>query len=129
MRFDVAVVGLVFVLAASPVLPAENPSPTEKEKIQALIEHVKGMQDTKFIRNGKEYDAKSAARFLRYKWDDLDAQVKTATDFIDKIASYSATTGQIYMIRFKDGTQLKSGDYLREVLKKLDQSAAEKRNP
>jgi N-methylhydantoinase B/oxoprolinase/acetone carboxylase alpha subunit len=124
MRFDVAIFGLVFVLAACPHLHSQNTTPTEKERIEALIEHVKGIDGAKFIRNGKEYDGGSAARFLRYKWDDLSAQVKTAADFIDKIASYSATSGQVYMIRFKDGMQVKSGDYLRGVLKKLD-----KKNP
>jgi hypothetical protein len=87
---------------------------------------VKGLQDAKFVRNGKEYDAASAAKFLRYKWDDLEAQVKTVSDFIEKIASYSATTGQYYQIRFKNGAQVKSGEYLREVHKKLE---AQNRTP
>jgi hypothetical protein len=125
-RFDVARFGLVLMLAFGTRLQAHETPLSESDKIEALIEHVKNLQDAKFVRNGKEYDAGSAAKFLRYKWDDLDAQVKTATDFIEKVASYSATSGQVYLIRFKGSTQVKSGDYLREVLKKLE---SEKRNP
>ena len=126
MRFDVAAIGLFLVSVLCPLAHAQQPAQSENDKIKSLIEHVKGTQGATFIRNGKEYDAASAAKFLRYKWDDLAAQVKTAVDFIDKVASYSATTGQYYQIRFKDGTQVKSGDYLRQVLKKVE--AAEKRN-
>ena len=120
MRFEVAAFGLFFVSVLCPLSHAQRPAQSEHDKIKSLIEHVKGLQDATFIRNGKEYDAVSAAKFLRYKWDDLDAQVKTAVDFIEKVASYSANSGQYYQIRFKDGTQVKSGDYLRQVLKKLE---------
>ena len=125
-RFEVAVFAFVFLLASGSLLHAQEQQLTEKEKIEALIAHVKDIKDAKLVRNDKEYDASSAARFLRYKWDDLDAQVKTASDFIENVASFSATTGKPYLIRFKNGTQMQSGNYLREVLKKLDKAPAEK---
>jgi len=125
-RFEVAVFAFLFPLASGSLLHAQEQSLTEKEKIEALIAHVKDMKDAKFVRNDKEYDAGSAARFLRYKWDDLDAQVKTASDFIEKVASFSATTGKPYLIRFKNGTQIQSDKYLREALQKLDKAPGEK---
>ena len=128
-RFEVAVLALVFPLAGVSLSRAQEQPLTEKEKIEALIAHVKEMKDAKFVRNDKEYDAGSAAKFLHYKWDDLNLQVKTATDFIEKVASHSATTGKPYLIRFKNGKQIESGNYLREVLTKLEMSRAEKRNP
>ena len=66
-----------------------------------------------------EYDAASAAKFLKGKWQANAAEIRTAEEFIEKAASVSSTTGKPYRIRFKDGKELKSGDYLRERLKML----------
>jgi hypothetical protein len=99
--------------------PTEGLPATEKEKIESLIKHVEGLADAKFVRNGREYDAKSAGKFLRGKWDANAREIKSATDFIDKAATKSSTSGDAYLIRFKDGKETKSGDYLREQLKKL----------
>jgi hypothetical protein len=80
--------------------PVNNPAEaepagelTEKQKIEALINHVEEMAGAKFVRNETEYDAKTAAKFLRGKWEQ-DAGIKTARDFIDKAASASSTTGR-----------------------------------
>ena len=37
--------------------------------------------------------------------------------FIAKAASVSSTSGKPYLIRFKDGREVKCGDYLKERLK------------
>jgi hypothetical protein len=93
---------------------------TEQEKIEALIKHVEGLKDSKFVRNGKEYDAETAGRFLRGKWKAREKDVKTASDFIEHVGSESSTTGKPYMIRLKGGKEMKSADYLRAELKKLE---------
>ncbi len=110
---------LGFLLAAS-VSAADDKPMSETEKIEALIKHVEGLSDAKFVRNGREYDAKTAARFLRGKWDAKKDEIKTAQDFIDKAASVSSTSGKPYLIR-KDGRDIKAGEYLTEQLKKLGQ--------
>ena len=91
----------------------------ETKKIEALIAHVEGLQDAKFVRNGIEYDAKTAGAFLRGKWDTNKARIKTAADFIEHVATKSSTSGKPYLIRLKDGKEHKSGDYLTEQLKLL----------
>ena len=48
------------------------------------------------------------------------AELKTAVDFIDKVASISGTSGKPYLIRFKDGREIISHDFLLSELKKLD---------
>src|SRR5262245_32882386 len=88
--------------------PADG-APSEKEKIEALIKHVEGLKDAVFVRNGTDYDAATAGRFLRGKWDQA-AGVKSAKDFIDKVGSVSSTSGKPYLIRFKDGKEVKAGD-------------------
>ena len=59
-------------------------------------------------------------RFLRGKWEANDAEVKTARDFIDKVASVSGTSGKPYLIRFKDGREIKSQEFLLAALKKIE---------
>src|SRR5688500_17631135 len=100
-RILVASVVLVFCAAAT----AGDIPPAEKQKIEALIKHVEGLGDAKFVRNGTPYDAATAARFLRGKWDAESDEVKTAEDFITKVASVSSTSGRPYLIRFKDATE------------------------
>jgi hypothetical protein len=96
-----------------------TPAP-EKEKIEALIRQVGELKDAKFIRNGSEYDVATAVRFLRGKWKANDKEVRTARDFIDKVASASGTSGKPYHIRFKDGREIASRDYLLAELKKQE---------
>jgi hypothetical protein len=104
-----------------PPAVADNDRPQdEKQKIEALLKHVEGLKDAKFVRNDSEYDAATAARFLRGKWESNGSQIKTAKDFIEKAASVSSTSGKPYLIRFKDGREVKTGDYLAEELKKLE---------
>jgi hypothetical protein len=101
----------VFVAAA-----AEEITAREKERIEYLIGHVEEMNAEVFIRNGKEYGAGTAARFLRSKWQANTDKVKTAEDFVEKIASRSSTTGTPYRIRLKDGTEIGCGEYLSRLL-------------
>jgi hypothetical protein len=67
-----------------------------------------------------------AARFLRGKWQAHENEIKTAMDFIDKVASVSGTNGKPYVIRFKeDAHEVKCGDYLKEELKKMEKDKPE----
>ena len=99
---------------------AQNLPNSEKQKIETLIKQVANLKDAKFVRNGSAYNADSAAVFLRRKWQANESEVKTAQDFIDKVASFSATSGKPYLIRFKDGSESQSRDFLLAQLKKLD---------
>jgi hypothetical protein len=46
--------------------------------------------------------------------------VKTARDFIDKIATLSGTSGKPYVIRFEDGSEMTSRDVLLAALNKIE---------
>jgi len=116
-RHGAALLLLVMLIPAA--RPAEEKPMSETEKINALIKHVEGLSDAKFVRNDGEYDAKTAATFLRRKWNAQKDEIKTAEQFIEKVASVSSTSGKPYLIRFKDGTEQKSGDYLKAQLKQL----------
>ena len=92
----------------------------ETEKIEAIIQDVRDLKDATFIRNGSSYNSRSASIFLRRKWHANHSEVKTARDFIDKVASFSGTSGRPYLIRFKDGTEIHSRDFLITRLKTLE---------
>ena len=78
------------------------------------------LKDAKFIRNGSTYEPATAVRFLRGKWEANDAKVKTARDFIDKVASVSGTSGKPYLMRFSDGKEISSREFLIAELKKIE---------
>jgi hypothetical protein len=111
---------LLLLLALVIPLHAQTKALTEKAKIEALIAHIEALKDASFVRNGSDANAKTAAKFLRGKWQANDKDIKTAADFIAKAASVSSTTGKPYLIRFKDGTETRCGDYLSTHLKKLE---------
>lgn len=110
---------LVFVLAVSvsAISAAEPPiSQAERQKIETLILTVEKLSEATFIRNDRSYDSASAARFLRGKWRSRENEVRSAEDFIEKVASFSSTTGKPYLIRFHDGRETPSAAFLREQL-------------
>ena len=51
-------------LASATATAADQISAQEKERIEYLINHLESMKDATFIRNDKEYDARTAAFFL-----------------------------------------------------------------
>ena len=113
LAFVLPLLGVAHVAAAS--APA-----AETQKIEALIQDVRNLKDATFIRNGSSYSSDSAAIFLRRKWQANQSAVKTARDFIDKVASFSGTSGKPYLIRFEDGREIHSREFLMARLKMLE---------
>jgi len=95
-------------------------SPAEAARIEHLIRYVEAQQQVKFVRNGTGYSCQEAALFLRGKLDKMGANVTTAAQFIDQIASRSSTSGQAYLIRHADGKTVPAAQFLNEELKRMD---------
>jgi Family of unknown function (DUF5329) len=108
-------------------LRAQTAPAAERQKIEALIKSIADAKDLQFVRNGKAYDATIAAKFLRGKLAANDGEVKTARGFIDKVASFSGTSGKPYLIRRSDGSEIKSKDYLLAELRKFEKAEFEQR--
>jgi hypothetical protein len=102
---------------------AESLPPPERRKIEALIEMVAAANDIKFVRNGSAYNAATAATFLRRKWQANAGAVSSARDFIEKVASASGTSGKPYLIRFQDGSEIQSKQFLLAELTKMERLA------
>lgn len=116
---------LLLPLATPTLLLAQALEPAEKQKIETLIKQVRALKDARFIRNGSSYSADNAATFLRRKWQANESNVKTARNFIDKVASFSGTSGKPYLIRFNDGREIKSQEFFLEELRKIEKAREE----
>lgn len=93
---------------------------TESQKIDMLVNAVRTYNGAIFIRNGENYSAKDAADHLQMKRKKAGSRVKTARDFIDKIASKSYMSGKDYFIRKPDGSLVKSSDFLNKALSEIE---------
>jgi hypothetical protein len=112
-RISVALIIMLVLFVAS----AHALDDSETAKIQYLITSVETLEGAKFIRNGREYDAGTASGHLRLKLKTAGGKVRTAEDFIDLCASRSSMTGQPYLIRFTDGSTVKSETFFRDKLR------------
>jgi hypothetical protein len=106
---------MVLLLPATAHVYAQDFS--ESAKIQYLISSVETLEGAKFIRNGSEYNARDASDHLRLKLKVAGKKVKTAEDFIKFCASKSSITSEPYLMRFADGTNVKSEVFFTNKLK------------
>ena len=113
-------IAALLLVAAADWSAADDVAPTERARIEYLLEAVGSMHDAKFIRNGKAYDSAAAVSHLRTKLRAAGPRVRTAEDFIRYCASQSSITGIAYEIRFADGHVVASADFLREKLLEFD---------
>ena len=115
------VMAATLLLAPQPSIAETTTSlpQAERQKIEALIVGVEKLDGAVFVRNGKEYQPATAAKFLRGKWQKHATRIKSAEDFIVKVASASSTTGRVYLVRFDDGREVPTATFLRARLAAL----------
>ena len=119
-----AVIALTLLIVGTTLAGAAHAKPmSEKEKIDALIHAVEVRNDLQFIRLGEAHSGSEAARVLRMKLFYAGSRVKTADEFIDHIAS-ATVSGSTYFVRYPDGTQVPSAQFLRSELKRITQASA-----
>lgn len=81
-----------------------------------MITAVAQATDRRFIRNGRAYDAATAAGFLRAKWESAGDRIRTAEDFVREIRTRSSTTGAPYRVRGPDGREEDAASFLIRAL-------------
>ena len=97
---------------------------SDAEKIDALIRAVEVRRELQFIRLDVAHSAGEAAGLLRIKLAFAGSRVKTVGDFIEHVATASSTTGKPYLVRYPDGRQVTSAEFLREELKRIESESA-----
>jgi hypothetical protein len=102
--------------APAQAAPESGIQPAELQRIELLLKYVEQSTDRTFIRNGTSYNAATAARFLRLKWDHDRDRVRTAEDFVREIGTRSGTTGSHYRVRTADGSEEDSAVFLTRLL-------------
>jgi hypothetical protein len=107
---------LLIILISLVAVRAYAQDSREAAKIRYLIASVEALEGAKFIRNGREYDARSAANHLRLKLKNAGKRVRTAEDFIKFCGSKSSMSGEPYLIRLTDGTIVKTEVFFRKKL-------------
>lgn len=115
----VCLFGLLLGAGAAHATP---PAP-EMVRIERLLNHIGSRRDVRMVRNGSVYDPDMAVTFLRRKLSSMGDDIKTAEEFIDRIATRSSTSGQLYWVRLPDGRDVPAGDFLRVELVRLDKAA------
>lgn len=96
-------------------------SPTEEDKIRSLITFIE-QQKGVFIRNGSAYSPKDAAAHLKMKREKAGNKIKTAKQFILKIASESSMTGTPYRFKYHNGKEVLVKDLLIQELNQIEKS-------
>ena len=91
----------------------------ERVKIKYLLWHTRHSGWT-FDRNGRVWDAEDTANTLTKKYHQRIDQVQTARDYIDKVASYSVTSGRAYYALPGDGMAYRTGEVLHRELTRLE---------
>jgi len=99
---------------------------SENEKIEALLAAVRDSHLT-FTRNGTQYPSDQAAEHLRQKWDYAGKRIKTARQFIDRLASQSSVSNQPYTLTLANGAAIPTRDWLNHELERIE--AAHNPNP
>lgn len=91
----------------------------ERAKIKYLLGHT-SLSEYSFDRNGRVYNGTRTARHLRKKYFQRFDKVRTAQDFIDKVASISTASGRPYRALPGDGKAYRTGDLLNYELRRLE---------
>ena len=113
--FALLVAGAAAALPAAPL--------TDAQKIDALIRAVEARSDLRFVRLDAPHSASEAAQMLRVKLAYAGSRVRTVDDFIDGIAT-ATLSGKPYYVRYPDGHQVTSAEFLRAELRRIDAPAA-----
>jgi len=102
----------------------------EKEQADAALIDLNYTRDTTSGREGLDLLSRIRALdptlpvIVMTAWGSVDKAVEAmrrgARDFIEKVASTSGTSGKPYLIRFNDGREIRSREYLLAELQKLE---------
>jgi hypothetical protein len=105
---------LVFIFLMALLFLGNLAIAAENEEIEFLLSYVAN-SDCTFLRNGDPHEAQEASKHLERKYNHVRSRIKTAEDFIVKIASKSSLSGRLYEVRCAN-EQLPTKQWLRKAL-------------
>jgi len=88
-----------------------TPSAVVTAQIEDLLSRIE-TSNHMFVRGGSDYDGQAMASHLRRKWATAASEIRSAGEFIDRVATENSTTKQQYEVRVGSVT-VPLADWLR----------------
>ncbi len=114
LKISKKVNALLLVLFTGLLLHLPSAAASDNKEIDFLLTYI-AKSDCLFIRNGKEHQADEARKHLEMKYSRSKGRIKTADQFIDRIASESSFTGRPYQVVCGQERSL-TKDWLKKAL-------------
>ena len=95
-----------------------------QQTIDYLLDYV-ARSDATFIRNGQSHTPAEAVAHIKAKYEHFKNQIKAPEDFIRLSASKSFLTGKPYLVRTRDGKEMRLDVWLGDALKEYRASKHE----
>jgi hypothetical protein len=104
-----------FILSITLNISDVNGSEDVDKVIKYLLDYVR-KSDVIFIRNGKEHNPQAAAEHMERKLEHFRDEIETPEDFIRLTGTKSILSGKPYLVRFLDGEEIRSKEWLEKAL-------------
>ena len=119
-RFWAAVAGAATLLALLPGRAAAQINASAQREIASLLQAV-GKSGCQFIRGGTAHAADKAQEHLNMKYEYMVSRnmLVSTEDFIEKAATRSTMTGELYTIRCGEAPPQRSDEWLKARLKAM----------
>lgn len=102
---------VMFCLLLTSASAADTPSPEVQAEIDFLLQRVADSGYV-FIRNGSDHESVEAAGHMRRKYEHFEDEITTAEEFIELSATRSLITKRAYQVRFPDGEERETAQWL-----------------
>jgi hypothetical protein len=117
MSRNLIVVVIAIVLAATMAVAEDTRSQENTAETIAYLLDFVAKSDCQFIRNGQSHTDKQASLHMQEKCRYFKDQIVTPEDFIRLAATKSLVTDQPYLVRTKEGKELRCDEWMKGVLK------------
>jgi Family of unknown function (DUF5329) len=126
MNRNLIIAAITAVLAATMLLAVDTRSQKETDETIAYLLAFVAQSDCTFIRNGQSYTGKRAADHLKSKYEYYKDKIATPEDFIRLAATKSMLSGKPYLIRTTEGKELRSDEWLKQILEEYRKTRKDK---
>ncbi len=116
MNRNLIIVTITAVLAATMIFAENTKTQKDTDETIAYLLAFVAKSDCTFIRNGQSYTGKRASDHLYSKYQYYKDKIATPEDFIRLAATKSMLSGKPYMVRTKEGKELRSDEWMKQIL-------------
>jgi len=126
MNRNLIIIAITTVLAATMVLAVDTRAQKDTDETIAYLLAFVANSDCTFMRNGQSYTGKRASDHLNSKYQYYKDKIATPEDFIRLAATKSMLSGKPYMIRTTEGKELRSDEWLKQILEEYRKTRKDK---